>query len=238
MILGVHHIWGVVRGDDAKPDQATHPTEYEEWLTKDKETHAQITLTLKDKPLTRVLYSTMLAEVWRKLSEHYKGRGKQSIAYLISELFHNTLSDDTSMETQLNSMWQKANVLKTTFGQPLDNSLVAIAMVISLPTSYLTLRTILMAADNQLTTDIVINQVLIKEKLKKSPGQTALSMKATSQSKEKGKNKKKSQKKKGTCSYCSKSGHTEDVCYKKKCEEAVKDGAEKARKSQRRRRPS
>ena len=54
-------------------------------------------------------------------------------------------------------------------------------------------------------------------------------MKATSQSKEKGKgkNKKKSQKKKGTCSYCSKSGHTEDMCYKKKCDEAAKDGAEK-----------
>ena len=231
-ILGVHHIWGVVSGDDAKPDQATHPTEYEEWLTKDKEAHVQITLTLKDEPLSRVLYSTTSAEVWRKLSERYEGRGKQSIAYLISELFRNTLSDDTSMETQLNSMQQMANVLKM-IGQPLDDSLVAIAMVISLPTSYLTLRTILMAADNQLTTDIVINQVLIEEKLKKSPGQTALSAKAMSQSKEKGKGKnkkkkkKKSQKKKGTCSYCSKSGHTEDMCYKKKRDEAAKYGAEK-----------
>ena len=128
----------------------------------------------------------------------------------------------------MNSMQQKANVLKT-IGQPLNDSLVAIAMIISLPTSYLTLCTILMAADDQLTTDIVINQVLIKEKLKKSPGQAALSAKATSQSKEKGKgkNKKKSQKKKGTCSYCSKSGHTEDMCYKKKRNEAAKDGAEK-----------
>ena len=122
-------------------------------------------------------------------------------------------------------MRQKANVLKT-IGQPLNDSLVAIAMVISLPTSYLTLCTILMAVDNQLTTDIVINQVLIEEKLKKSPGQTALSAKATSQSKEKGKGKNK-KKKKGTCFYCSKSGHTEDVCYKKKHDEAAKYGAEK-----------
>ena len=238
-ILGVRRIWGVVSGDDAKPDQATHPTEYEEWLTKDKEAHVQITLTLKDEPLSGVLYSTTSAEVWRKLSERYEGHGKQSIAYLISELFRNTLLDDTSMETQLNSMRQKANILKT-IGQPLNDSLVAIAMVISLPTSYSTLRTILMAADDQLTMDIIINQVLIKEKSKKSPGQTALSAKATSQSKEKGKgkNKKKSQRKKGTCSYCSKSGHTEDVCYKKKRDEAAKDGAEKLKKSQRKRRPS
>ena len=102
-ILGVHCIWGVVSGDNTKPDQATHPTEYEKWLAKDKEAHAQITLTLKDEPLSGVLYSTMSAEVWRKLSEHYEGHGKQSIAYLISELFRNTLSNDTSMETQLKS---------------------------------------------------------------------------------------------------------------------------------------
>ena len=31
-ILGVCHIWGVVSRDDTKPDQATHPTEYKEWL--------------------------------------------------------------------------------------------------------------------------------------------------------------------------------------------------------------
>jgi len=138
------------------------------------------------------------------------------------------LMDNTSMESQLNLMQQKANVLKT-IGQPLDDSLVAIAMVISLPTSYSTLHTILMAVDDKLTTDMVINQVLIKERSQKSPGQTALSAKATSQTKGKGKAKsgKKSQKKKGTCTYCSKDGHTEDVCYKKKCDIAVKDGMEK-----------
>ena len=80
------------------------------------------------------------------------------------------------MKTQLNSMWKKANVLKT-IGQPLNDLLIAIAMVISLPMSYLTLHTILMAVDDQLTTDMVINQVLIKERSKKLPGQTALSAK-------------------------------------------------------------
>jgi len=134
------------------------------------------------------------------------------------------------MESQLNLMRQKANVLKT-IGQPLDDSLVAIAMVISLLTSYSTLRTVLMAADDKLTTDMVINQVLIKERSWKSPGQTALSAKATSQTKGKGKAKsgKKGQKKKATCTYCSKDGHTEDVCYKKKCDVATKDGTDKSK---------
>lgn len=75
-----------------------------------------------------------------------------------------------------------------------------------------------MAMDDNLTMDIVINQVLIEEKSKKLPGKTALSMKVMNQAKGKGKVKpgKKGQKKKGTCTYCSKDDHMEDVCYKKK----------------------
>lgn len=67
------------------------------------------------------------------------------------------------METQLNSMQQKANVLKT-LGQLLEDSLVAIAMVISLPP----------------TMDAVINQVLIEEKSRKvSSTHSALAVKTT-----------------------------------------------------------
>ncbi|KIM57754.1 hypothetical protein SCLCIDRAFT_28601 [Scleroderma citrinum Foug A] len=56
-------------GEDLKPDAAMQPDELEEWLVKDKEAHAQLMLTLKDKPLNGVLYSTTSAEVWKKLSE-------------------------------------------------------------------------------------------------------------------------------------------------------------------------
>ena len=138
MILGVRGLWKIVNGDETKPDETTHLTESEEWLSKDREALAQITLTLKDKPLSGVLYTTTSAEAWRKLSDRYEGKGKQSITYLISELFRSMLSDDESMETQLNSMEQKANVLKT-LGQPLEDSLITIAMVILLPPTYSTL---------------------------------------------------------------------------------------------------
>ena len=45
------------------------PDKLEEWLVKDKEAHAQLTLTLKDEPLSEVLYSITSTEVWKKLSE-------------------------------------------------------------------------------------------------------------------------------------------------------------------------
>ena len=141
MILGVRGLWKIINGDKTKPDQTTHLTESKEWLSKDQEALAQITLTLKDKPLSGVLYTTTSAEAWRKLSECYKGKGKQTIAYLISKLFHSMLLDDKSMETQLNSMRQKANVLKM-LGQPLKDSLIVITMVILLPPTYSTVWTI------------------------------------------------------------------------------------------------
>jgi len=207
MVLGVRGLWNIISGDEAQLNETTHPIESEEWLSKDREAHAQITLTLKDEPLSGVLYTTTSAEAWRKLRERYKGKGKQSIAYLISELFCSTLLDDKSMETQLNSMRQKANVLKT-LGQPLEDSLIAIAMVISLPPSYSTLRTILMAANDKLTMDTVINQVLIEEKSRKvSSAHMALAAKTTGQPKGKGKGKgDKEDKGKKTCTYCSKNG--------------------------------
>ncbi|KIK19858.1 hypothetical protein PISMIDRAFT_682784 [Pisolithus microcarpus 441] len=79
------------------------------------------------------------------------------------------------MHNQLNAMWQKVCILKS-LGQPLNDSLVAIAMVISLPPSYATLRTILMSLNDKLSIDSIISQVLVKEKSQQlaSGGQSAL----------------------------------------------------------------
>jgi len=161
-VLEVRQLWTIVDGTEPKLD-GSKPDELEEWLVREREARAQITLMLKDEPLSGVLHTTSAAEAWKKLCERYEGKGKQSIAYLIGELFRGTLSDESPMETQLNVMRQKSFMLKS-LGQALDDSLVAIAMVISLPQSYSTLRTILMSADDKLTVDGVISQVLIEEK--------------------------------------------------------------------------
>ncbi|PCH35363.1 hypothetical protein WOLCODRAFT_41682, partial [Wolfiporia cocos MD-104 SS10] len=79
------------------------------------------------------------SEVWTRLNTRYEGKGNQTIVYLISDLFHGNLSDESPLEPQLNAMSQKAYII-TSLGQPLGNSLIAIAMVISLPPSYSTLR--------------------------------------------------------------------------------------------------
>ena len=226
-VLDIRGLWEIVDGTEKKPDPSK-VAELEEWTAKDKEARAQITLTLKDEPLSGVLLATSAEEIWRKLSERYEGKGKQSIAYLIGELFRGTLSDESPMETQLNAMRQKAYVLKS-LGQPLDDSLVAVAMVISLPATYSTLRTILMSTSDKLSIDTVIAQVLVEEKSRQtSNGQSALVAKGPNKSKNKDskskdpKSKKTNQKK---CSYCKRTGHDEKECWKRKAEEADKSKA-------------
>ena len=128
------------------------------------------------------------------------------------------------MEIQLNSMRQKVNVLKM-LGQLLKDSLAAIATVISLPPTYSTLRTILMAADDKLTTDAVVNQVLIEERPRKVySAHSALAAKTAGRSKQKGKGKvSKEEKGRKSCTYCLKSGHTEDECWAKRAAERAKE---------------
>ncbi|KAG1861803.1 hypothetical protein DFJ58DRAFT_777133 [Suillus subalutaceus] len=55
----------------------------------------------------------LASDAWMKLCERYEGKGKQSIAYLIGELFRGTLSDESPMEPKLNAMRQKAQVLNS-----------------------------------------------------------------------------------------------------------------------------
>ena len=72
--------------------------EYACWQKLDKEARAQICLTLKDEPLNGVLHVATSKEAWDKLCECYEGKGKQTQAYLIGELFWNTLSDESPLE--------------------------------------------------------------------------------------------------------------------------------------------
>ena len=83
-MLTVRQLWKIVDGSEKKPD-ASDPDVLEEWLEKNEEAHAQITLTLKDEPLNGVLHMTLASDAWMKLCEHYEGKGKQTIAYLIGE---------------------------------------------------------------------------------------------------------------------------------------------------------
>ena len=172
MILEVRGLKGLIDGTDPRPG-SDDITQLLSWLERDREARAQILLTLKDEPLSGIVFETTATEIWKKLQDRYEGKGLHSVARLIGELFQKSLSDEKPLEPQLNLMRQKAHSLAS-LGHPLNDSLVAIAITLALPMSYSTIRTILLS-NPTLNTETVIAQVLIEERTR-APAQTALTV--------------------------------------------------------------
>ena len=79
----------------------------ENWDCRNKEAKAQITLTLSDKPLSRVIHVGSAADAWNKLNYRYESQGYQTIAQLINEIFRTTFTNDSSLEPQMNTICHK-----------------------------------------------------------------------------------------------------------------------------------
>jgi hypothetical protein len=141
MVLKLCDLWSFVNGSKTKPTTTTDP-DYEDWISKDCEARAQITLTLKDEPLNSVLFATNTKDCWDKLSERYEGKGEQKIVYLIDEVFWSTLSESNPLEPQINALIRAANTISN-LGLTLDDKLLVFALISSLPPSFSTLKTIL-----------------------------------------------------------------------------------------------
>ena len=73
------------------------------------------------------------------------------------------LFDDLPIESQLNTMCWKAYILML-LGQQLDDSLIAIAIIISLPSFYAVLYTILVSSKSKHALNEVTNAILTEEK--------------------------------------------------------------------------
>ncbi|KAF9801897.1 hypothetical protein IEO21_10012 [Rhodonia placenta] len=189
----------------------------EAWHLRNYEALMQITLMLKDKPLSSVMHMEIAKDAWDALNRHYEGVGKQTITYLISDLFQGMLSNKIALENQLNAMLQKNQILAS-LGLILDESLIAVAMLISLLPSYGTLRTILMTQDRKLDTEKVINEVLTEEKCQKEgTSESVLLVRAGKGVKSPDK---KDKKKKKKCTHCGYTGHTVDECCKLKASQS------------------
>jgi hypothetical protein len=142
----------IVNGTKKEP-AATDQDAVTDWKTRELNTRAQIQLTLEEEQLTGVMSTKDAKETWERILRRLQGKGKHSIALLIEELFHSTLSDETPLEPQLNAMLQLSYNLHSLV-QQLNNSLITMAMIISLPDSFSTLRLILMATDLKQTSKV------------------------------------------------------------------------------------
>jgi len=98
------------------------------------------------------------------------------MAQLLRDVFRITLVDTIPMEQQLSNIKDKVHRLKD-LGHDLKDSLITTVMIISLLESYTLLRQHLYIKNKTtLTTDFIIKQILMDEKLHKplGGGQTCL----------------------------------------------------------------
>ena len=223
MALELRDLWCVVDGSKTKPTTDTDP-EYEDWINKDHEARAQITLTLKDEPLNSVLFATNMKDCWDKLSECCKGKGEQKIVYLINEVFRSTLSESDPLEPQINTLICAANTISN-LGLTLNDKLLMFTLISSLPSSFSTLKTILSTTKpTDLTVEYVKSQVILDEQRRvreSRVGTTAYFVKAA----KKGKKKDFQSNGQKKCTHCKKLGHKVGKCHKlkkEKEEEATK----------------
>src|ERR1700690_1603786 len=190
LVLMSRGLMPIVEGTEKQPE-ANDAEALKDWKTRELDARVQIQLTLEEEQLSGVMSAKDAKETWDRILKRLQGEGKHSIALLIGELFRSTLLDENPLEPQLNAMLQLGYNLHS-LGQQLDDSLIAIAMIISLPDSFSTLRSILMATDLKLTTESVKSSILREELLRKGPP-TSTALTARFQSKpgkgKKGKNK-------------------------------------------------
>jgi len=169
-LLRLRGLWGVVTGTDAcPPEKAADPKEQpgataalETWQNKNLLAKADITLMLGKEPLRAVHHYELASEVWDHLENRYEKQ--YTLAQLIHDIFRVTFVDTIPLEEQLNDMCDKVYRLRD-LGHDLKDSLIATAMIISLPESYSSLqRRLSMQDENTLTTNFVIHQILAEEK--------------------------------------------------------------------------
>ena len=190
MMLSLQNLWGIVDGTDEMPDATTDTKGLAEWKSRDLKARAQITLALKDEPLKAVLDATTARECWKRVSDYCRRIARHRMVLLVQKLFQTTLSDSKQLEPQIQELLWAARMLSNA-GLGFQDNLIAMAIIMSLPPSLSTLKTILShTEDSKLSSQDVLSIVIVDEQRRiRNSGVDATAYFANAARKGKGKNK-------------------------------------------------
>jgi hypothetical protein len=192
--------------------RTTHKTTMTTWNAGNQSARLQIIQTINDDVLMSVIEKTLAKDLWEALSERFDGAGAQSAALLMGRVWRSTMSEEKDLLTQINEI--KGNTRKlTAIGYPVSDNLLTIAIILSLPSSYSTLQTILMTSPDALDLHKMIATILSTEMLHREGGETALKALTSKGSKSRSYGKGKKSDVKCTNPKCGKTGHTFQQCW-------------------------
>jgi hypothetical protein len=213
------------------PDKASDD-EKAPYYDQELEARALIQLTLFDKPLSGVLNVMDTKETWHWLNSHCKGTSKHAIMYITGELFRSSLGNEKPPEPQLDTFLQNSYILAS-LGVKLGESLVAVALPLSPPPSYNTIRPILTESTDKRTSSPTKDATL-EHKWMHCGASPAIALNirvGTRKGKEtiNGSNDRRNNKVTGKCTHCCKRNYEEYESYRKKADEMA--AAEKGQDS-------
>src|SRR3954453_16808115 len=177
LILRNRGLWRIVDGSETAPP-ATDINKNAEGEQGEWDAQAQILLTLESDPYTGVSAAVTAKEAWDGLHARYRGTTMQVAALQLAAIFHASLADDSPFESQINSILERWRILQS-LSITLDESVIAIAIIIALPEAYSTLKSILLSQSTAPKIDSVKNSILAEEQVRMATtGATAIALKA------------------------------------------------------------
>ena len=163
MVLQDHDLLPVVNGTLAKPNATTDPDAYRAWIDKYLKARIQIATMLRKGPLNLIMDADSAKSCWDKLTAQYQGKGGCCIGYLMESFFKTPLTDTEPLKPQMQKLIE-ANRNLDTIGCGVNDKNLAYIIIMALPESMSTLKTILFNKDNMtITSEEVMSQILADE---------------------------------------------------------------------------
>ncbi|CAB0035042.1 unnamed protein product [Trichogramma brassicae] len=149
-------------GDDAAA-RNTAEASHKAWVIKDRKTKSDLILSISPSELKEIKNCITSHDVWTKLEATYASKTPARKASLYRQLTQQKMAEDDSMVDHLNSFFDATDKLKST-GANLDDDLLAIMLLHSLPASYENFRCAIESRD--ILPDLEILKIKVLEEFR------------------------------------------------------------------------
>ena len=165
LTLGLRNrgLWHVVNGTEHAPDETIDVTAYDNWFLKDQEAQLMLLKALKE-PGQKCIYRAQTSkESWGLLKARYSGGSDLRKASLLEKVFCTSLFDTEPLQPQVDAIIYAAHQLESV-GETITDSILGYLLVHRLPSSYSTLRTVLISSESpKFSSKWVADQIIAEE---------------------------------------------------------------------------
>jgi len=189
----------------------TNADEIRKWEKSNREAFLYIINSVSEQVASMFTANRTAFGAWGVLIKKYTGRGLQAVAHLMKKLWRSTMTLDRDLGLQMQEYRDTALKLKG-LGYEISEDLQTIAIILSLPPEYVTLKTILLTTDTPPGLQDTIDTIQSHETQLRQESENALLSRSSHHKRMKSKSQP-NLTDKARCSNCQKSGHSIEQCW-------------------------